>query len=319
MIRKMRCISLFSQITDEMNNSASDALFDLSKKIGLYGNFFILIIGNLGNMIKILFFLQPPLRTNSCSYYILAGTIADLFFINNQPLIRLLRQLKLVGAMSSLECPIRSYFQTLSFSLSFTFLTLAAIDRYLITSRHYSRRRLSNPRIGLRLILSVTLFWIFFNAHQLFHHKLHHGLCTTRFAHPHVHQYMIGFFCAIPIILLSFNILTLINIRSMHHRLQSNVNIQLTFLIIFETTLITISILPQTIFMIYFKLTYSILRTVRRHAIEQLIDAILKIVAYSECTMGFLIYLLTLPKLRGIFFRKFSPCTERRTSQIQRL
>ena len=302
-----------------MNNSVPDSLFDVSKKISLYGNFLILIIGNMGNIVKILFFLQPPLRTSSCSYYILAGTIADLFFINNQPLIQFLRQLNLVGAMSSLECPIRSYFQTLSFSLSFTFLILAAVDRYLITSRDYSRRRLSNPRIGLRLVFFVTIFWIIFNAHQLFHYKLRHGTCTTRFAHRYVHRFMIGFFCTVPIILVSFNILTLNNMRSMHHRLQAKVNIQLTFLILFETTLITISILPQTIFMIYCKLTYSIPRTVRRHAIEQLIDGILKIVAYSECTIGFLIYLLTLPKLRGIFFRKLfiCICTERRrTSNI---
>ena len=303
----------------QMNRSISDPLLDLSKKINFYGNLLILIIGNVSNIVKILFFLQPPLRSNSCSYYILAGTIADLFFLNNQPLIRLLRQLNLVRPMSSLECPIRSYFQTLSFSLSFTFLILAAVDRYCFTSRDYSRRKLSNPRTGLRLIVFVTIAWILINTHHLFHHKLHHGMCTTRFAPGYLHTLMISFFCIVPILLLTFNILTLLNIRSRHHRLQLTVNIQLTFLILFETALTTISILPQTIFLIYFKVTHSTARTATRRSIEQFLDGILKIVAYSECSVGFVIYLIALPKLRQKFFRKFSLCNEPRIIKSQRL
>lgn len=45
-----------SDKTDEMNNSTSDPLVDLSKKISLYGNILILIIGNASNIIKIVFF-----------------------------------------------------------------------------------------------------------------------------------------------------------------------------------------------------------------------------------------------------------------------
>lgn len=136
-----------------MNSSSTDSLSELSKKISLYGNIFIILVGNITNRLKILFFFQYTFRTNSCSYYILAGTFADLLFLNNQPLIRLLRQLNLVKPMSPIECPIRSYFQTLSFSLSFTFLILAAFDRYCLISRDYSRRKLSNPPLAFRLIL----------------------------------------------------------------------------------------------------------------------------------------------------------------------
>jgi hypothetical protein len=282
-----------SDKTDEMNNSTSDPLVDLSKKISLYGNILILIIGNASNIIKIFFFLQSSLRSNSCSYYILAGTFADLFFINNQPLIRLLRQLNLVKPMSFLECPIRSYLQTLSFSLSFTFLILAAFDRYCCTSREYTRRKFSNPHTGFRVILICTLTWIIFNTHHLFQHKLRNGICTTRDAHRYLRPFMLSFFCIIPVILMILNILTITNIRSMHNSLRSRINIQLTLLILLETILTTISILPQTAFMIYFDTTR---RTATRRSIENFIDVILKIVAYSECTMGFIIYLMALSK-----------------------
>jgi len=291
-----------------MNNSTSNSVSEIPKNISLYGNILILIIGNISNIIKIFFFLQYSLRSNSCSYYILAGTIADLFFLNNQPLIRVLRQLNLVGSMSSVECPIRSYLQTLSFSLSFTFLILAAFDRYCFTSRTHALRKLSNPHTGSRLIYIVTLTWIIFNTHQLFHHKLRHGICTARFAHRYVGRFMFIYFCIVPLILFMFNILTIINIRSMHNPIQSRINIQLTLLILLETTLTTISILPQTVFMAYFQMTNNIYRSTTRRSIENFIDVILKLVAYSECTMGFIIYLLVLSKLRRKFFREICPC-----------
>jgi hypothetical protein len=293
-----------------MNNSISDPLVDLSKKLSLYGNILILIIGNITNIMKIFFFLQSPLRSNSCSYYILAGTFADLIFINNQPLIRLLRQLNLVKPMSSIECPIRSYLQTLSFSLSFTFLILAAFDRYCLTSREYTRRKLSNPHTGFHLILICTLTWIIFNTHQLFQHKLHNGICTTRFAHPYLRPFMLTFFCIVPLILFILNVLTIMNIRSRHHSFRSRVNMQLTFLILLETILTTISILPQTAFVIYFQITHRIYRTDTRRSMENFIDVILKLVAYSECTMGFIIYLMALSKLRRRFFRKICICID---------
>ncbi len=180
--------------TERMNQSITDPLSGISRNISLYGNILILIIGNISNIIKIFFFFQYPLRSHACSYYIVAGTVADLFFLNNQPFIRVLRQLNLVGLMFSFECSIRSYFQTLSFSLSFTFLILAAFDRYCFTSRKYTHRKLSHPRTGLRLIFIVTLTWIIFNTHQLFHHKLRNGICTARFAHRYLGRFMFIFF-----------------------------------------------------------------------------------------------------------------------------
>jgi hypothetical protein len=287
-----------------MNNSNSDPLVDLSQKLNLYGNILILLIGNVTNIVKICFFLQSPLRSKSCSYYILAGTFSDLFFLNNQPLIRVLRQLNLVKPMTSLECPIRSYLQTLSFSLSFTFLIFAAFDRYCFTSREYNRRKFSNPHTAFRFIVICTFTWIIFNTHHLFQHKLHNGICTTRFAHAYLRPFMTTFFCVIPLILIVLNVLTMINIRSMKNSLRSRVNMQLTFLILLETILTTISILPQTALMIYFRMTQHIHRTTTQRSIENLIDMIFKLIAYSECTMGFVIYLIALSNLRRRFIRK---------------
>jgi hypothetical protein len=287
-----------------MNNATINLLDDISKTINLYGNILILIVGNISNIMKIAFFLQHSLRSNSCSYYILAGTFADLFYLNNQPLIRVLRQLNLVGPISSLECSIRSYLQTLSFSLSFTFLILAAFDRYCLTSRDYNRRQLSNTRTATRLIRIVTLSWIIFNTHQFLHHKLHHGMCTARFAHRFLIIYMFIFFCIVPLILLILNILTILNIRSMRHPLRSRLNFQLTLLILLETALTAISILPQTVFMVYFHLSRRVSRSIQQRSIEYFVDVILRLVAYSECSLGFIIYLTFLSNLRRRFFQR---------------
>ncbi len=201
-----------------------------------------MIIVNISNIIKIFFFLQYPLPSNSCTYYILAGTFADLCFLNNQPLIRVLRQLNLVRPMSSIECPIRSYFQTLSFSLSFTFLILAAFDRYCFTLRRYSHRKLSNPHTGLRLIIIVTVTWIIFNTHQFFHHKLHNGIFAARLAHRYAARFMFIFFCIVLLTLLTFNILTVLILSYDSYFVSStSIAIKVDIFVSNEVTLIGIS------------------------------------------------------------------------------
>jgi len=287
-----------------MNNITVSSLVEISKQLNLYGNIFLLIIGNLSNVMKIVFFFQRSLRLNSCSYYILAGTFADLLFLNNQPIIRVLRQLNLVGPISSIECSIRSYFQTLSFSLSFIFIILAAFDRYCLTSRDYTRRKWSNTHTAKHLIIITILFWIIFNIPQLFHHKLHNGICTVRFGYRFISIFLFVFLCFVPFILLIFGILTILNIRSMHHPIHSKLNFQLTLLILFETVLTSISILPQTIFVAYFHLTHHIIRSNQKRSIEYFIDTILRLIAYSECSLGFIIYLICLSKLRRKFFKQ---------------
>ncbi len=125
-----------------------------------------------------------------------------------------------------------------------------------------------------------------------------------RFAHQYVPRFMLIYFCIVPLTLLLLNVLTIHNIRSMRQPLKSRVHSQLTLLILLETTVTAISILPQTAFMVYFQLTHHLRRSTTRRSIEHLLGAILKLVAYSECTLGLIIYLTSLSQLRRNVVRK---------------
>ena len=128
-------------------------------------NLFYLIFGNLGNLLKVAFFLQKPLRTLPCSIYILSATISDFIKLNNLPVRQLLTSLypeyysiQLIVDWSSFRndsfsliehrqysistydlvmCKFRSYLHMFSTDLSSQMLLFASINRFCFS---YSRR-----------------------------------------------------------------------------------------------------------------------------------------------------------------------------------
>lgn len=128
-------------------------------------NLFYLIFGNLGNLFKVAFFLQKPLRTLPCSIYILSATISDFIKLNNLPVRQLLTYLypeyhsiKLIVDWSNFRnessllehsistydiimCKFRSYLHMFSTDLSSQMLLFASINRFCFSySRRYRHR-----------------------------------------------------------------------------------------------------------------------------------------------------------------------------------
>ena len=136
-------------------------------RINIFMNLFYLIVGNFGNLLKVGFFLQKPLRSVPCSVYILISTCSDFVTLNNLPALQLLADLypgsqwikasvdwsnyqndtSLTHFPASiydiLLCKQRTYFHMLSTDLSFQMLLCASINRYLSTYRRMHQQ--SNP------------------------------------------------------------------------------------------------------------------------------------------------------------------------------
>ncbi|CAF1091616.1 unnamed protein product [Rotaria sp. Silwood1] len=139
-----------------MNNSIhNDSELDLSTRyLNIYGNLFFVTFGNIGNLLKVGFFLQKPLRSCACSVFILVATFSNFITLNNIPLHRLLVNVftssywvnagvgwskieKIRSNLSSdtatdfeiIVCKLRIYFHMLSASLTFQMLLLASINR----------------------------------------------------------------------------------------------------------------------------------------------------------------------------------------------
>jgi len=62
----------------------------IQKNTSLYGYSIMFVFGNIGSILNILILTQRKYRQNSCSCYILASTITNLFIINIVVLLRIL-------------------------------------------------------------------------------------------------------------------------------------------------------------------------------------------------------------------------------------
>lgn len=129
----------------------------IGEQFTVYGGYFILFTGIIGNGMNIIVFLtMRTYRTVPCTFYFLVGSIDNLVYLSMILTARILS----VGynndltRTSTIWCKMRNFF---IYSLSLITLTcssLVTIDQYLITSQNVNLRRI--PAAVFREILPVS-------------------------------------------------------------------------------------------------------------------------------------------------------------------
>lgn len=124
-----------------------------------------LAFGTVGNLLNLIVFVQPYLRTNPCSIYLLSYTVVSLFWLDFMSVTSLLNIAFSidVGAYSLVVCQIRTYIAYVGVNLLPDFLILAAFDRTCVCSRRVTVRQYSSVKVAAYSICVVTLFWLLFN------------------------------------------------------------------------------------------------------------------------------------------------------------
>jgi hypothetical protein len=228
-----------------MNNQTEDDPY--IRYFNIYINLFYLIVGNTGNLFKVAFFLQKPLRSLPCTVYILVSTFSDFITLNNLPVLQLLIHLYpnyhwitvtvdlsnyrnetalLSYSVSTYDitmCKIRSYLHMLSTDLSFHMLLFASINRYY--SSHHRKKRQNNTHCFIRCfcdhpnvykLCSISSIIIaFLSLQHLFNFTVHFPSegCVPNNRMLWV-IWISSFHCFIlPILMIIFGILTLRSIR----------------------------------------------------------------------------------------------------------
>jgi len=234
------------------NQTINDDNRDITRYLNINLNLFYLIFGNIGNLFKIIFFLQKPLRSFPCSIYILSATISDFVTLNNLPVRQLLVQLypkyhsiKLIVDWSNspnefilltysistydiIMCKIRSYLHMLSTDLSSQMLVFASINRFCFS--YYRKKRHKNyfylsklfshlPNVH-KLCLISFLIYAFISLHHIFNFTI---LSSSEGCIPQNNILWIGWILSIhcfllPILMIIFGILTLKNLRHCFYR-----------------------------------------------------------------------------------------------------
>ena len=127
------------------------------------------VLGNLGNIVCLLIFLQRSWRKNVCVFYFLICLLFDTLSIN----VGLMGSIFILGFKVDLSnsnvplCKIYNYFTLLFSTLSSTILILASIDRLLISSQNVDTRLYSSRRLAYLLIGTNVTFWFIFFFHVL--------------------------------------------------------------------------------------------------------------------------------------------------------
>ncbi|CAF1647378.1 unnamed protein product [Adineta ricciae] len=126
-------------------------------------------IGMYGSCLNMVTFLQKKLRNNPCGVYLLSTSVIDFCIMN----VFLLMDI-IVGFNPSLAatihetriwCKFGLYLKFILPCLSSTYLTLASIDRFCISSANPTLRQWSSLKISWIVVVSAFAIWILIGLH----------------------------------------------------------------------------------------------------------------------------------------------------------
>lgn len=163
-----------------MNTSVDPVIVTLNiiqTSMGRYLYPVIFILGNIGSILNILILTQRSYLQNSCSCYILASSISNLFIVN----IIILFHMLAFGfnidptTTSFFFCRFRQYLSHVTTLLSRIYIVLACIDRWAMTSSSVKRRAFSKLKVAKIIIPSVCVGWLLISLHIPLYHVISNG------------------------------------------------------------------------------------------------------------------------------------------------
>ncbi|CAF3422059.1 unnamed protein product [Rotaria socialis] len=168
---------MFASITEKqqlmiMNTSDHEAIENLSfiiNKLNRYIPIVLLILGSIGHILNILVFARPPLRTNSCSIYLISGSIASFVSLYVYLITSFLATYNRDPTQkSNILCEIRFYLRYSTITLSTWFILFACIDRLFTSSNNAYIRLRSSLYLAKRTIVIAIILVLFVRIHKYF-------------------------------------------------------------------------------------------------------------------------------------------------------
>jgi len=223
------------------NNFYVTHLKNISRYLSIYICLFYLIVGNIGTIFKILFFLQKPIRTCPCSAYVIIATINDFITLNNIPILRLLsnlypskkwihitidrsilsnRQNEFLSSETIIICKIRNYLHMWSADVSIHLLVFASINRYLTSSKKLKQQKnirltniFCNFSSAMKISFGICIIGALISVHHYFNFTVVSNFCIPKHSILWA-TWMFGVHFLIPsTFMIVFSTLTLINVR----------------------------------------------------------------------------------------------------------
>ncbi|CAF1140541.1 unnamed protein product [Adineta steineri] len=301
----------------------------ITTQINRYLPIGIFFFGIIGNLLNCLALSQRTLLSNSCSLLFLASSIASLITLIDGVGVRFLTGWSAdLTATNDILCQIRFFFLSTSRTVAFWLISLAIIDRWLLSSINVHRRQMStlkNTQRGIIfvIILSSLVYVQYFYCFvaipidypitcygrsilcRLIHNlefallsvlipsllMIIFGLMTIHNVHKSALRQVQ------PIIATSSTQTTVANERSAR---MKKIDHQLLIMLCVQTTLVILFSLPQACYSIYTVITQYDISSPLTNAIDTLLLNVFILFSYVTNGMPFYVYTLS----GGTVYRK---------------
>ncbi|CAF1462108.1 unnamed protein product [Adineta steineri] len=301
------------------------SLLYISQQLIFYGGIFLILVGMFGNGMNVLIFSSiRSYRTNPSTFYFLIGSIDNILYI----LINLISRIVATGdgidltRTSIVWCKIRPFFVSTLPLINLTCSCLAAIDQFLITSKHAKIRRCSNIKWAHRIVLCFIIVWslhgipifIFYEISPITqtcgNTNAAYGIYTT--------IYLLGLVTSIPAILMVFfGYLAYRNIHMTRNLNRQDVDRQLMRMTLFQVLLNIVCIVHYGINNLYSLITSGVSKGADRLQMEYFISTILTLLTYGYFTGSCYMFWISSSRFRKA--TKDRICFWRRQNQINPL
>lgn len=275
--------------------------------------------GNLGNLLAIGVFMQPEQRKNSCSLYLLTMSIFNICCVNIGviPIIYALDHYDITAA-TLLGCQMQFYFRHVTFQMLRTAKALACMDRYAICTSHARFRSFSHPKVAIYVVIGCCIFWSLISIYFSWIRSVVNNSCNV-FNDTYLMIYTIYYMMVSgvfpPLLMTTFSILVVRNLRSLRSRVQPSrkddgktqppVRIirkrdrDLMRMLFIEVIFYIITTMPFSVYLVYKSITDPLPKSQQRKQLESFITYMLQqFMLYFNTAVPFYIYVATSPAFR---------------------
>ncbi|CAF3713077.1 unnamed protein product [Rotaria sp. Silwood1] len=312
-----------------MSSSETSSIASLNNvmlQINRYCTIFILLFGFVGNILNILALSQRNLRSNSCGWYFLTSSIANLISIISGLLTRLLSGWNndLTETIDWL-CKLRAFVVFSSRTIALWLIMFATIDRWLLSSANAHYRRLSTLKNARRITFIVVFIFCLMYVQMFYCYQANLSDTPLKcYGKTDICRHIndLIYICIailLPIIfMLIFGLWTIINIHQSQNRirvvtsephrnirrneelLKKKSNRSLLKMLLVEVIILILLIFPQAIQKLYATITLDENKSEYNKAIDDFVYNFALLLTFIASGMPFYIYTLC----GGSVFRK---------------
>lgn len=277
----------------------------ITRELNRYIPIPLLVLGTIGNILNILVFTRPLLRTNPCSLYFISGSIINFLSLYVGLITPFLGSYGLDPTQTSnVLCKIRFYLRFTTITLSTWFILFACFDRFVSSSTDANFRSWSSLQLAKRvIILAIIIGFIFPYTQTLYCYSISKdNVCTYTNNICKLSTDSMLLICNSgipPILMVLISILTIRNIKYLNQiNFRHRRDAQLSKILFVQVIVLVLFATPITAQKIYSFATVSANKSNLTLAIENLFNQITTEISYINTSTTFYLYSLTSKRFR---------------------